>query len=186
MRKILWMLIAVGISACDALYPTPSSGQLPYETLTPMVADVQPLLELQATIDGLNGNVGNLEAEIARLELEMEQLDQQLASYYAAETQAAITPTATATAIWVATSTPSNVITVIAVQKVNLRRIKSYNNAGKAIMVIMEPRVQYQIGETLQVLKPIIIVDGGDRYYEVVGPRGAGLYVRQVNVEPVK
>jgi hypothetical protein len=45
--------------------------------------------------------------------------------------------------------------------------------------------VQYQVGETFQVLKPIIVVDGGDRYYEVVGPRGAGLYVRQANVDPV-
>lgn len=183
MKNLLWLLMVVGISACDALYPTPSSAQLPYESLTPLVADAQPLLDLQAEIDGLNGNVGDLEAEVARLELEMSQLQQQLDSYQAVETQAAYTPTVAPTAVWVATSVPYNVMTVTVVKKVNLRRIKNYNDAGKPIMVIQEPRIQYQVGETFQVLRPWIIADGGSKYYEVVGPRGAGLYARGTDLQ---
>jgi outer membrane murein-binding lipoprotein Lpp len=182
MRKTVWMLAAVLISACSGTTETTGGSQLPYETLTPMVAAVEPLQEI---IEDLIGNVTDLEAEVARLEMEVAQLQQQLESFHAAETQAAITPTATATAVWVATSTPANVMTVEAVQKVNLRRIKSYNEAGKPIMVIQEPRIQYQVGETFQVIRQWIIVDGGGRYYEVVGPRGAGLYARATDVDPL-
>lgn len=92
------------------------------------------------------------------------------------------TPTPTNTPTLLATSIPFNAITVVALQKLNLRTFTKTNAVGNPIMVIYEPRVQYFEGETFQVFKQVIFTDGGDRYYLVIGPRGAGLYVRITDV----
>lgn len=179
MKKILLILFGIFLAACGGQPPTDKA--LPFASLTPMIADAQPLFDLQSQVDGLNAEVNELETDIVNLESRVAQLEAQLAAYNNAQaTDEAVTPTPTVV-IWptsAATSTPSNVITVVANRKVNLRTYTKKNNAGFPIMEIYEPRVQYAQGESFQIIKAPIKADGGIPYYQVVGPRGAGLYVR--------
>lgn len=186
MKKAFWILIFISLAACGgSSQATPTTADLPYASLTPLVAAAQPALELQAEINDLKSNVNALETEVADLEAELAQLQSDIANYQAEGTRMATTPTATIRPTSAATSTPSNLVTVVALGKLNLRTYTKTNNAGRPIMVIYEPRVQYQEGETFQVIKAAIQTDGGDLYYLVVGPRGAGLYVRVKDVEIV-
>ncbi|MEK6222487.1 MAG: hypothetical protein N2D54_09610 [Chloroflexota bacterium] len=184
MKKAFWILIMITLAACNVPgQATPTTADLPYASLTPLVAAAQPALELQAEIDGLNANLNGLETEIANLESQLAQKDAEIAGYQAEGTRMVTTPTATIRPTSNATSTPTNLVTVVALGKLNLRTYTKTNNAGRPIMVIYEPRVQYQEGETFQVIKAAIQTDGGDLYYLVVGPRGAGLYVRVKDIK---
>ncbi len=187
MKKTTWLWMVMVLSACSL--PTtatpPPTQALPFESLTPAVAAAEPMFEMQAELDDLKSNANIKETEIAGLEAEITRLADEIEALNAELTQMAITPTATIRPTSAATSTPSNVMTVVALQKLNLRFFKKSNNAGNPIMLIYEPRIQYQEGEIFQVLKPVVLADGGTRYYQVVGPRGAGLYVRTSDVTPV-
>ena len=185
MNKTTLLLIIMALSACSLPTTATPTQELPFESLTPAVASAEPLFEKQGEIDDLKSDINSKETEIAALETEIARLSDEIEAFHAEQTQMAITPTATIRPTSAATSTPSNVMTVVALQKLNLRHFKKTNNAGNPIMLIYEPRIQYQEGETFQVLKPVIFADGGGLYYQVVGPRGAGLYVRTSDVEPV-
>lgn len=186
MKKIILLFTALLLAACGGNASTTNTPGLPFMTLTPLIKSAEPLQELQAKIDGLNADINALSAEVARLQLEISKRDEEIAAYQAQATQSAITPTATIRPTSAATSTPSNVITVTATRRLNLRHYKKKNASGFPIMLIYEPRVQYQDGESFQVLKPAIRADGGDLYYQVVGPRGAGLYVRATDISVPK
>ncbi|MEK6256335.1 MAG: coiled-coil domain-containing protein 22 [Chloroflexota bacterium] len=182
MNKYILIILGLMMAACGRITAATNTPALPFTALTPLVETAQPFLEMQAQIDGLIADVDGLEAEVARLEAEIAQRDVEIAAFQAEATQNAITPTATIRPTSAATSTPNNVMTVTAKDKLNLRYYKKSNASGYPIMLIYEPRVQYFTGDTFQVLKPVIRADGGDLYYQVVGPRGAGLFVRTTDV----
>lgn len=180
MKKITWIFLMTLIAACSAASAEPTiTPSLPYDTLTPLAATADPM---RAQIDQLNAAVHSLETQLADQSNTLAQAQAELASLHAQGTEAALALTPTITPTYQYTPTPSNVMWVVANRKLNLRTIHSYNDAGRPIMVIIEPRVQYQEGEMFLVYIPIILADGGDRYYEVYGPRGAGLYVRTTDV----
>lgn len=186
MKKIYWIgLIVFVLSSCEMPIQASPTAQLPFASLTPLVATDLPIREKQDEIDNLNKDIDNLDKEVAALGTEIADLQTKIAQFQAQGTQFVLDLTPTITPTRAVTSTPSNVMTVVALQKLNLRWFKNSNAAGRPIMLIFDPRVQYFTGDTFQVLKPIIQADGGDRYYEVVGPRGAGLFVRLSDVDIV-
>jgi hypothetical protein len=188
MKKLIWILFTVLIVGCSAFSAAPTlTPALPYETLTPLAATADPYNNLRAEIDALQASVQSLEAQLAQNGTAIAQYQSEIDSLHLLGTQTALalTPTIAPTAQY--TSTPSNIMSVVATRsKVNLRRIKNYNLAGYPIMVIQEPRVQYLEGEIFYVFIPIVRADGGDTFYQVYGPRGSGLYVRTIDVSKVE
>lgn len=177
------IMLGIMLTACGRVASVTDTPGLPFDLLTPPVETAQPDQEMLLLIDSLNASLEMKETEIANLAAEIALRDQEIAAYQADATLNAITPTATLWPTSATTSTPSNVMTVVAKLKLNLRYYKKLNNVGKPIMLIYEPRVQYFEGDAFQVLKSAIQVDGGGRYYQVVGPRGAGLYVRSTDIK---
>lgn len=95
---------------------------------------------------------------------------------------AEVTPTATSSTPEV----PKNQMFVIVTRdkRANLRYDSGDNAKGFPIMLMTKPKVQFDEGTALLVLREAVKADGDDFYYEVVGPeRGKGFYVRVVDVE---
>jgi hypothetical protein len=67
---------------------------------------------------------------------------------------------------------PSNVHTVVTVQKATIFIPKSYNKAGAPIMLPYEPRVYLPAGTEAWVYKKSVKADGGAIYYESYDPDG--------------
>jgi len=67
---------------------------------------------------------------------------------------------------------PSNVFTVVTVDRATIFSIKSYNKAGAPIMLPFEPRVVIPPGTEAWVYKESIKADGGAIYYESYDPDG--------------
>ncbi|MDH3944408.1 MAG: hypothetical protein OEV06_09985 [Anaerolineae bacterium] len=188
MKKTFWLLLVITLVACVGTPPEPTATpELPFLTLTPLAATENPINDLRAEIDALNASLHALETQLAEQGTALADAQGEVSALHAQATQTTIALTPTITPTFQYTPTPSNLMWVVAQRdKVNLRRIHSYNDAGRPIMVIQEPRIQYLEGETFLVYIPIILADGGDRYYEVYGPRGAGLYVRSTDISKIE
>ena len=187
MKKVFLILVAATLAACGGSEETTATQALPFASLTPLVASAQPLFEMQRQIADLKATISVMDTQVAGMETELERLADAIDNFQAEGTRSVIsTPTATLRPTPRATSTPSNVVTVVALRKLNLRTFTKRNDAGRPIMVIYEPRIQYQEGEIFQVLRQAIQADGGGNYFQVVGPEGAGLYVRQQDIDEVK
>lgn len=157
--------------------------------------DLQSIVDLEGEVESANTRISGLETQVAELNAEIDQLGTQIAQMEVGEGQAAgetatpgasPTPTQTPTATATTSDVPPGTMYVIAKEKLNLREISGYNGAGFPIMVIVEPRIQYDKGEWILVKTGTIKADGGELYYEVVAPRGAGYYVRTVDVTPAE
>lgn len=158
----------------------------------------------QATVAALQNTVNelldrpDLSGELADAEAALDAAYTEVAELSATEA-ATSTPVATATTRPTATAIPptptpkpcypSNLDEVVAIRdpRVNLFEVIGENGAGKFIMGIYEDdngnRVQYEIGVTFFVYEDGIVVDGGSTFYEVFGPLGKGLYVREVHIK---
>jgi hypothetical protein len=86
---------------------------------------------------------------------------------------------------------PANIAEVVAARgtndaKTNLFHVLFNNKAGKPVMDIFEDangnRIQYEHGEHFFVLNEAVSGDGGTIWYVVVGPRGAGYFVRNIHI----
>lgn len=189
MIKKAYLVLALLMAACASA--SPGTQAAPQQVVA--VEDLQSIVELEGEIASANTQIGNLETQIAGLNAEVDQLNEQVAQMGTERAQApqetpvpVISPTATLTPTATATTSdvPPGTFYVIANDKLNLREISGYNGAGFPIMVIAEPRVQYEAGEWILVKIGMIKADGGVFYYEVVAPRGGGLYVRVQDVTP--
>ncbi|MDH5507752.1 MAG: membrane lipoprotein lipid attachment site-containing protein [Anaerolineae bacterium] len=185
MKRILVVFTAMLLLAgCGFPRTAANTPELPYASLTPFIATSQSNPVADAQIESLNAGLHSLETQVAALSTQLADKDQQLAGLQAEFTRVTILLTPTVTPTYqipptpLITPTSEYVMAVVALRKLNLRKIDKYNQAGNPIMVIAEPRVQYFEGDIFYVRISPIMADGGSRYYEVVGPRGAGLYVR--------
>ncbi|MDH5606095.1 MAG: hypothetical protein OEY93_04345 [Anaerolineae bacterium] len=82
--------------------------------------------------------------------------------------------------------TATNIIVVNVREKTNLRSEKSTNNAGKPIMKIHEPRIQFDAGEKLAVYDTVTFADGGEPYYEIYDSDGVVTVVLYVRARDVR
>lgn len=100
---------------------------------------------------------------------------------YSPTPQPTVIPTNTPTPI--PSSTPTIVVTpadqkaVIAARNAPFWTFKQENDAGKPIMIKVEPIARYEAGQEFVVKTWTVLADGGLRFYPIVGPRGAGFYV---------
>ena len=171
--KQIYILLALFLSACTL----PQEGYNPLEDYTPLPQPsstsslpTQPFTKdpHQITLETAQAEAAAAYATVTAQAVEIEILEKQLEL-------ARVTPTKPAPPT---PSIPGNVVSVVALHKMNVRRIKEYNKAGAPIMILLDPRIQFNQGETLLVYKAVVIADGGYRFYEIYGPRGAGYFVR--------
>jgi hypothetical protein len=83
-------------------------------------------------------------------------------------------------------SVPSNVVLGRFVEQGLLREIRNYNQAGRPVMGIYEPRYKYQKGDQIWLYSESVLTDGGNYYYEVYDPNlnfPLTFYVRAVDIE---
>jgi hypothetical protein len=81
---------------------------------------------------------------------------------------------------------PSNVYTVVTVDKAVIFEAKSYNKAGAPIMQPYEPRVFLPPGSEAWVYKKQVKADGGEIYYESYDPDGQSkltVYFRSKHIQ---
>jgi TolA-binding protein len=192
MKKIiLFTLLLLILSGCTAGYSEDSVQTAVAEAMATTSASQQTtdqggqgdtqanaqIEELQQQVDSLNQTVGEQATLLTQQAAAIADLENQIATYEA-EPTATSTATPTNTPLPSPTGLPSNMMYVIAIGTVNLRVASDYNKAGNPIMTIPKDRVQYKEGDRFIVYRPQVMADGGDRYYEVVGPKGAGMFVR--------
>jgi hypothetical protein len=83
-------------------------------------------------------------------------------------------------------SVPSNVVLGQVVGQAVLREIINYNNAGRPVMRIYEPRYIFYGGEQLWLYAEPVLTDGGSYYYEVYDPNFSypvSLFARVIDIE---
>ena len=79
--------------------------------------------------------------------------------------------------------TPANQKTVIATRRAAFWTYKDTNAAGRPIMIKVEPIARYETGDEFIVNTWTVLADGNQRFYPIVGPRGAGYYVNFDHVQ---
>lgn len=186
------------------------SLQLPVKTVRWVLATIATVITLVAGFfggravefaDDVNSAQMTADALLAQVEQTQDAfLTQNAPESTEAATEVVVEPTATATLVpptetLVPTSTcvvPSNVAEVIAHRgedgaKTNLFHVLFNNKAGKPVMDIFEDdngnRIQYEWGDHFFVINEEILGDGGTIWFIVVGPRGAGYFVRNIHIE---
>jgi hypothetical protein len=112
----------------------------------------------------------NLEARVTALEIGHEDLSKDMGVF-----AAALVALTDRVAKLEAAPAPSAAVFRIGSSTANARHIKEYNGAGKPVMVIYEPRVQWKPGTTVEVDAVAITADGGGKYFR---HSNTALYVR--------
>ncbi|MGD8456957.1 MAG: SH3 domain-containing protein [Anaerolineales bacterium] len=82
-------------------------------------------------------------------------------------------------------SVPSNVVLGEFIGQGVLREINNYNNAGRPVMRIREPRFIFQGGDQIWLYAEPVLTDGGNYYYEVYDPDftyPVTLYARVIDI----
>jgi hypothetical protein len=141
------------------------------------------------TIGQLEGELDEQEGSLSEQEQDIAELNAIIADLLANEEEITILPAPEATAEPVATEPviPDGAIFVIVVKNSQLGVFEAhaYNDAGRPIMVKVQSGA-YLEGEAILVLAEKVKSDGGKLFYEIVGPRYAGMYVLADQVEPVE
>ncbi len=144
---------------------------------------------LQNTVNELLG-APDLSDELAQAEAELAAAQTEVALLLDATSEVKII---TATTV-PATSTPEfcypsdlDEVVVIRDPRLNLWASIGDNAKGRMIMDIFEDddgnRVQYSVGVTFFVYEEAIVTDGMNVFYEVFGPHGKGLFVKETHIK---
>lgn len=208
MKRYLILLALLVLAACSPPAPPEGSQPLPLPSeLTPQAAG--PKTTPVPTLGAAPTRTPAATAPVSAVStFTATPLDSRLATLYAQLEYAHMTLTAhavspvpnlgsTATAVVTppkkATTPPesvpktaTNIIVVNVREKTNLRSEKSTNNAGKPIMKIHEPRIQFDAGEKLAVYDTVTFADGGEPYYEIYDSDGVVTVVLYVRARDVR
>lgn len=89
--------------------------------------------------------------------------------------------------------TPSTTVTKVATTTANARFVTGQNDKGKPVMSIYpsdksaaKDRVQYVKGAQIVVATPVVVGDGAEKFWLIIGSKekyGVELYVRDVDVK---
>ncbi len=164
-----------------------ADGQQPEAQVDPAVQ--AELEQAQQALEAVQLQLTEQAGQIAQLQEAAAQqaqaaADQQAAEQVAAEAQPTPTntPIPTATAFPTVASTPSYQKAVIATRNAPMWTYKRTNEAGRPLMVKVEPILRYEEGQEFLVNLNFIVGDGGLKFYEVLGPLYAGYYVDVTHV----
>lgn len=195
--SIILLTIIIFITACSqttaeqtnpALSPLPTSTAEPSETPIPDPSDNLPptpeatkedevvLLTNEPPEVILTAMNLQLDEKQAQLTQSAEQIATMASEIEALETQVAASPTdddnSSSGNNGQEYNIPSNVFTVVTVQKAVVFVPVDYNKQGAPVMGPYEPRVTLEPGREAWVYKSPVIADGGTPYYESFDPDG--------------
>jgi hypothetical protein len=130
--------------------------------------------EADAALEAANQALTEQAAQILTQESELATLN---AGPTATDTLPPETPTNTAEPTEPAPLIPEGQKIVIAKKNAPLWKVDTYNDNDYPIMIKLDPIVRYEEGDWILVYEAKIQADGGQYYYQVVGPIGGGYYI---------
>jgi len=137
----------------------------------------QQLQEAQTKLAEAEAKVAEQAAQIAALQEDANQAEVEEQAPAADDSSPTPTITSSPTPSPTVYSTPHYQKAVIAKGNAPLWYYKKENDAGKPIMIKTNPIIRYEKGDEFLVNRYVVFADGGNEFYEVIGPKGAGYYV---------
>lgn len=196
-RNILWLIVIVALITFSFAVATNRANETIDNAQATSAALENSLNELLGITQppNLSGELATLSA--ANLTIAAHNSEQMTA---AAELQATPEPTVTSTPNFtqtaapfftaiVSTSTPTQIpncypTDLIEVAAIRIPRVNLWTSALDDIYTDQDGnRIQYSVGETFFVYEDAVETNDGDRFYEVFGPRGNGLFVGESSIK---